>query len=124
MSTARCFSQQKHVGKKYPSFVKIVEVGPRDGLQSEKKIIPPHVKVQFIDLLSRTGLKVIEATSFVSASRVPQMGDNNIVFTGIDKRNDVAYPVLVPNSVGYENAKKCGVKEIAVFSAASETFSQ
>ena len=66
---------------------------------------------------------MIEATSFVSASRVPQMGDNSRVFSDINKHNDIDYPVLVPNLVGYENAIKVGVKEIAVFSAASETFS-
>lgn len=108
---------------RYPSFVKIVEVGPRDGLQSEKTLISTSTKVQFIDLLSRTGLQVIEATSFVSPSYVPQMGDHIDVYEGIEKLPNVNYPVLVPNLVGYENARKAGVKEIAVFSAASDTFS-
>jgi hydroxymethylglutaryl-CoA lyase len=108
---------------RYPSFVKIVEVGPRDGLQSEKTLIQTSTKVQFIDLLSRSGLQVVEATSFVSPSMVPQMADHSAVYDGIEKLANVNYPVLVPNIVGYESAKKVGVKEIAVFSAASDTFS-
>lgn len=116
-------SQRTYSNKRLPSFVKIVEVGPRDGLQSEKQLISTATKVQFIDLLSRTGLRVIEATSFVSAARVPQMGDNSRVFKEIQKLKDVNYPVLVPNVTGYESAKKAGVKEIAVFTAASDTFS-
>jgi len=107
-----------------PSFVKVVEVGPRDGLQNEKTIIPTPTKIEFINRLSDTGLKVIESTSFVSPKWVPQMGDNAEVFKGITKKPGVSYPVLVPNVKGLEKAVEVGVKEIAVFGAASETFSQ
>ncbi|KAK5639700.1 hypothetical protein RI129_012192 [Pyrocoelia pectoralis] len=106
------------------STVRIVEVGPRDGLQNEKSIVPAAVKVDFINRLSRTGLKSIEVTSFVSPKWVPQMGDNTEVFKAIDKMTGISYPVLVPNIKGLESAVKVGVKEIAVFSSASEGFSQ
>ncbi|KAL0099585.1 hypothetical protein PUN28_019776 [Cardiocondyla obscurior] len=105
-------------------FVKIVEVGPRDGLQNEKKIVPMEVKVEFINRLSSTGLRSIEATSFVSPKWVPQMADNSRVFGEINKKDGVSYPVLVPNLKGLESAVAAGVKEIAVFGAASETFSK
>lgn len=109
--------------KRLPSFVKIVEVGPRDGLQAEPVIIPTSVKVNFINLLSKSGLKVIEATSFVHPKMVPQMGDNSTVFNEIVKEPGVNYPVLVPNLVGLNNAIKVGAKEIAVFAAATDSFS-
>lgn len=105
-------------------FVKIVEVGPRDGLQNEKNIVKTETKVNFINKLSETGLKSIEVTSFVSPKWVPQMADNTRVFQEINKKPDVSYPVLVPNVKGLENALKVGVKEIAVFGAASETFTK
>ena len=106
-----------------PSFVKIVEVGPRDGLQAEPVIIATSVKVNLINLLSASGLKVIEATSFVHPVMVPQMGDNSTVFNEIVKEPGVNYPVLVPNITGLNNAIKVGVKEIAVFAAATDSFS-
>lgn len=110
--------------KNFSNFVKIVEVGPRDGLQNETKIIPTSVKVDFINRLSETGLKVIEVTSFVSPKWVPQMGDNAEVFKQIKKYEGVNYPVLVPNAKGLEKAIEIGVKEIAIFGSPSETFSQ
>ncbi len=107
-----------------PKSVKIVEVGPRDGLQNEKGVIPAADKIRFIDLLSDTGLKTIEATSFVSPKWVPQLADAEEVYKGIQKRTGVSYPVLVPNEKGMERALAAGVREIAVFTAASESFNQ
>lgn len=107
-----------------PSTVRIVEVGPRDGLQNEKAIIPTAVKIELIDRLSLTGLRSIEATSFVSPKWIPQLADAAEVFGGIRRRPGVAYPVLVPNLQGYERAIAVGVEEVAVFAAASEAFSQ
>ena len=104
--------------------VKIVEVGPRDGLQNEKGVISAADKIKFIDLLSDTGLKTIEATSFVSPKWVPQLADAEEVYKGIQKKPGVSYPVLVPNEKGMERALAAGVKEIAVFTAASESFNQ
>lgn len=107
-----------------PADVRIVEVGPRDGLQNEKAMIPTADKIALVDRLSATGLRCIEATSFVSPKWVPQMADAAEVFTGIDKRPGVAYPVLVPNLQGYERARAVGATEVAVFSAASEAFNR
>lgn len=107
-----------------PKKVKIVEVGPRDGLQNEAQIIPTEKKIEFIDLLSDTGLQAIEVTSFVSSKWVPQLSDNSEVYSQIKKKNDVSYSALVPNLRGLESAIEAGVKEIAIFGAASETFSQ
>lgn len=109
---------------RYPRSVKIVEVGARDGLQNETHILPTDVKTRFIDKLSTTGLKVIEATSFVSPQWVPQMADGKDVFRRIQKPPYINYPVLVPNIQGLQTALEVGVKEIAVFGAASEGFSQ
>jgi hydroxymethylglutaryl-CoA lyase len=108
----------------YPAQVRIVEVGPRDGLQNEKNAVPVETKVQFIDMLSDSGLASIEAGAFVSPKWVPQMADTDKVFAAIRKKPGVSYPVLVPNEKGMEAALAAGVKEIAVFAAASETFSQ
>lgn len=107
-----------------PKYVKIVEVGPRDGLQNEKSIVPAAVKIDFINRLSDTGIPQIETTSFVSPKWVPQMGDNAEVFQGIKKRPGVAYTTLVPNLKGMEQALKAGCQEIAVFTAASEGFTK
>jgi len=107
-----------------PKFVKVVEVGPRDGLQNQKQIVPTPTKIDFINRLTDSGLKVVECTSFVSPKWVPQMGDNAEVFQKINKKAGVSYPVLVPNVKGLETALKVGVQEVAVFGAASETFSQ
>ncbi len=104
--------------------VRIVEVGPRDGLQNEKTLIPAAAKIELIDRLSATGLRSIEATSFVSPKWVPQLADAAEVYVGIAKRPGVRYPVLVPNEQGYERARAVGVDEIAVFSAASEAFNR
>ncbi len=108
----------------FPKAVRIVEVGPRDGLQNEKEIFPTELKIDFINRLSKTGLKTIEATSFVSPKWIPQLADGAKVLTGIEKVSGVHYPVLVPNVRGFEMAENAGAKEIAVFMAASETFSQ
>ena len=108
----------------YPKSVRIVEVGPRDGLQNEKSIVPVEAKVELINRLSEAGLKTIEAGAFVSPKWVPQMADTDKVYAAIDKKPGVSYPVLVPNAKGMESAVAAGVKEIAVFAAASETFSQ
>jgi len=106
------------------NFVRIVEVGARDGLQNEKALLPADVKIALIDRLSSTGLSVVEATSFVSPKWVPQLADAAQVYTGIRKVPGVTYPVLVPNEQGYERARAVGVTEIAVFTAASEAFNQ
>ena len=107
-----------------PSEVRIVEVGPRDGLQNEKAIVPTAVKIELIDRLSATGLRSIEATSFVSPKWIPQLADAAEVYGGIRRRAGVHYPVLVPNLQGYDRARAVGIEEIAVFAAASEAFSQ
>jgi len=107
-----------------PSFVRIVEVGPRDGLQNEKTFVATADKIELIDRLSGCGFTAIEATSFVSPKWVPQMADAAEVYAGIHRRPGVAYPVLVPNLQGYERARGVGVEEIAVFTAASEAFNR
>lgn len=108
----------------FPNKVKIVEVGPRDGLQNEKRNIPTRTKIEFINRLSETGLKTIEVTSFVSPKWIPQLADGAKVFSSIQKVSGIHYPVLVPNARGMQSALEAGVKEVAVFSAASETFSK
>ena len=107
-----------------PKKVKIVEVGPRDGLQSEATFVPTLIKIDLINRLSALGFSTIEATSFVSPKWVPQMADHTEVFQAIDKRPCVHYPVLVPNLVGFHAAVKAGVKEISIFTAASESFTR
>jgi hydroxymethylglutaryl-CoA lyase len=107
-----------------PTAVRIVEVGPRDGLQNEKTIIPTATKIELVDRLSRTGLRTIEATSFVSPKWIPQLADAAEVFVGIARQPGIAYPVLVPNEKGYERARAVGVEEVAVFTAASEAFTR
>jgi hydroxymethylglutaryl-CoA lyase len=104
--------------------VRIVEVGPRDGLQNEKTQVRTEDKIALIDRLSATGLRTIEATSFVSPKWVPQLADAAQVFARIARRPGIAYPVLVPNAQGYERARAVGVEEIAVFTAASEAFNR
>ena len=105
-----------------PAEVRIVEVGPRDGLQNERVDIGTAAKVELIDRLSRTGLRSIEATAFVSPKWVPQMADAAEVLAGIERMAGIAYPVLVPNEQGYERARVAGATEVAVFTAASEAF--
>jgi len=104
--------------------VKIVEVGPRDGLQNEKVTVPAEVKVDFITALADAGLRVIEAGAFVSPKWVPQMADTAEVYREIPKDPGVEFPVLVPNMRGLDRAIEAGVKSIAIFTAASETFNQ
>jgi hydroxymethylglutaryl-CoA lyase len=107
-----------------PAQVRIVEVGPRDGLQNEKTIIPTTAKIELIDRLTATGLQTVEATSFVSPKWVPQLADAAEVYAGITRKPGVAYPVLVPNLQGYERARAVGATEVAVFTAASEAFNR
>ena len=107
-----------------PKRVKMVEVGPRDGLQNEAVTVPVAVKVELIERLADAGLAVVEAASFVSPKRVPQMADAAEVMARLRRRPGVSYPVLVPNMQGFEAALAAGADEIAVFSAASETFSR
>jgi len=107
-----------------PNSVRIVEVGARDGLQNEKTIVAAAVKIELIDRLSATGLRTIEATSFVSPKWIPQLADAAEVFAAIEKKPGVAYPVLVPNLQGYERAREVGATDIAVFTAASEAFNR
>lgn len=107
-----------------PERVRIVEVGPRDGLQNEAKILPTAVKLELIEKLAQSGLKTIEATAFVSPKWVPQMADHEELLRSLPHGTSVEFPVLVPNMRGYETAIACGAKEVAVFAAASETFSQ
>lgn len=109
---------------KLPQRVRLVEVGARDGLQNEPVIIDSVDKIALINRLSATGLSTIEASSFVSSKRVPQMADAADVMAGIDRLPGVSYPVLVPNLKGLEAALSAGAEEVAVFCAASETFSQ
>ncbi|MXQ93727.1 hypothetical protein E5288_WYG016891 [Bos mutus] len=108
----------------FPKQVKIVEVGPRDGLQNEKNIVPTPVKIKLIDMLSEAGLPVVEATSFVSPKWVPQMADHAEVLKGIQKFPGVNYPVLTPNFKGFQAAVAAGAKEVAIFGAASELFTK
>jgi isopropylmalate/homocitrate/citramalate synthase len=107
-----------------PKRVRIVEVGPRDGLQNEPRTVPTALKVQFIDRLSETGLTAIESTAFVSPKRVPQLADNAQVMAAIRRRAGVSYPVLVPHLRGFEAALAAKAGEIAVFGATTEKFVQ
>ncbi len=105
-------------------FVRIVEVGPRDGLQNEARIVPTQAKVELIERLAEAGLTFIEATAFVSPKWVPQMADHAEVLRGIRRRPGVIYSALTPNLQGFEAALASGATEVAVFAAASETFSR
>jgi hydroxymethylglutaryl-CoA lyase len=107
-----------------PKKVRIVEVGPRDGLQNEAGVVPAAVKIELINRLADAGLQAIEATAFVSPKWIPQLADNAEVMAGIRRKPGVAYPVLVPNMKGFDAALAAGAKEIAVFGAASEAFSR
>jgi hydroxymethylglutaryl-CoA lyase len=111
----------------FPKEIKIVEVGPRDGLQNEKKPIPTEVKLDYILKLLEAGINSLEVTSFVSPKAIPQMGDAKELFTQLDARIDISnyeLPCLVPNMKGYETAKELGVREIALFSATSDEFTK
>ena len=107
-----------------PRKVRLVDVGPRDGLQNEPGSVPASVKIELIERLQDAGVPAVEATAFVSPKWVPQMADHAEVLAGIRKRPGVAYPVLVPNMRGFEAAHAAGAAEIAVFGAATETFSR
>jgi hydroxymethylglutaryl-CoA lyase len=107
-----------------PHRVTIVEVGPRDGLQNEAGVVPTAAKVAFVNALSDAGLPVIEVSAFVSPKWVPQMADAAEVFASITRRDSVRYTALVPNLAGLARAEAAGVREIAIFAAASETFSK
>ena len=107
-----------------PRSVRVVEVGPRDGLQNEKASVPTGQKIHFIQMLAEAGLPVVEATSFVSRRAIPQLSDASEVMAGLTRLPDTAYPVLVPNVKGMERALAAGVRSIAVFTAASESFTR
>lgn len=108
----------------YPTQVRLIDVGPRDGLQNEKQPVPAAIKIELVQRLQEAGLKEIEVTSFVSPKWVPQMADNAEVMAGIERRPDVRYSVLTPNLKGFEAAIASRPDEIVVFGAASEAFSQ
>src|SRR5687768_3239734 len=108
----------------YPDFVKIVEVGPRDGLQNEPREVPTDVKVELIERLADAGLAAVEATAFVSPKWIPQMADHTEVLERIRKKPGVSYPVLTPNLKGFDAARAAGATEVAIFGAASESFSR
>jgi hydroxymethylglutaryl-CoA lyase len=107
-----------------PRQVRMVEVGPRDGLQNEAQIVPAATKIALIERLADAGLGVIEAGSFVSPKWIPQMADTAAVLAGLKRKPGVSYPVLVPNMQGFGAALAAGVEEIAIFAAASESFSR
>jgi isopropylmalate/homocitrate/citramalate synthase len=107
-----------------PKYVRLVEVGPRDGLQNESGEVPTAARIELIDRLADAGLKTIESGSFVSPKWVPRMADTAEVMARIDRREDVSYPVLVPNMKGLEAAVAADAGEIAVFGAATESFSR
>src|SRR3984893_16731039 len=107
-----------------PTSVRVVEVGPRDGLQNEKVLIPTEQKIQFIQMLADAGLPVVEATSFVSPRAIPQLSDASAVMTSVQRLPSTDYPVLVPNLKGMERALAAGVRSIAVFTGASESFTR
>jgi len=106
-----------------PQWVRIVEVGPRDGLQNEKQEVPTKVKLELIERLADAGLPAVEATAFVSPKWVPQMADHTEVLEGIRRKPGVSYPVLTPNLKGFQAALAAGATEVAIFGAASEAFS-
>ncbi|WAR16153.1 HMGCL-like protein, partial [Mya arenaria] len=107
-----------------PSFVKVVEVGPRDGLQNEKELVPTAAKIELVNKLSLAGIRNIEVTSFVSPKWVPQMADHTEVMKGITRYDNVVYSALTPNLKGFEAALEAGASEVAIFGAASESFSK
>src|SRR5215470_9360202 len=109
---------------KLPGKVRMVEMGPRDGLQNEKAEVPTAIKVELIERLADAGLPAVEATAFVSPKWIPQMADHTEVLERIRRKPGVSYPVLTPNLKGFESAKAAGATEVAVFGAASEAFSK
>src|SRR5215470_5895081 len=109
---------------KLPGKVRMVEMGPRDGLQNEKAEVPTAIKVELIERLADAGLPAVEATAFVSPKWIPQMADHTEVLERIRRKPGVDYPVLTPNLKGFESARAAGATEVAVFGAASEAFSK
>ncbi|HEX9813227.1 MAG TPA: hydroxymethylglutaryl-CoA lyase [Burkholderiales bacterium] len=107
-----------------PRTVTVVDVGPRDGLQNERASVPTAIKIELIERLAEAGLPVVEATAFVSPKWIPQMADSAEVLAGLKRKLGVVYPVLTPNIKGFEAAVAAGAEEVAVFGAASESFSQ
>lgn len=112
------------MSNQYPDAVSIVDVGPRDGLQNEKKDVTTRDKIQLVEGLANAGVRRIETGSFVSPKWVPQMADSEAVFAGVQRKEGVVYSALTPNLKGLENAIAAGADEVAVFGAASESFSQ
>jgi hydroxymethylglutaryl-CoA lyase len=113
-----------HTRPGLPARVSVYEVGPRDGLQAEKAVVPLEIKLEFIDRLGEAGLAVIEATSFVSARWVPQLADADELMARLRRRAGVRYPVLVPNQRGFERAVSAGAAELAIFVSATESFAK
>jgi hydroxymethylglutaryl-CoA lyase len=120
--TVRLPSPHRRAG--LPDQVDIYEVGARDGLQNETAVIPVATKAEFIARLVGAGLRTVEATSFVSPRWVPQLGDAEVLFPMLERRPDVRFPVLVPNLAGLERARAAGVRDIAVFGSATESFAR
>src|SRR5438045_928488 len=112
------------MSKSYPKQVKIIEVGPRDGLQNESQPIPTADKLIFIEKLAQAGLTQIEITSFVNPKRIAQLADAMEIVQGVKPHPGITYSALVPNQKGLDRALESGIKRIAVFTAASETFVQ
>ncbi|MBA2396137.1 MAG: hydroxymethylglutaryl-CoA lyase, partial [Ktedonobacteraceae bacterium] len=108
----------------FPASVRVVEVGPRDGLQNEHVQVPTQQKIQFIQMLADAGLPAVEATSFVSPRAIPQLSDATAVMTSLVRLPTTSYPVLVPNLKGMERALASGVRAISVFTSASESFTR
>ena len=108
----------------FPKRVTVYEVGPRDGLQNESRAVPTLAKVRYIEMLADAGLPFVEATSFVSPKAIPQLTDATEVMAGLMRRPGTRYPVLVPNERGMQRALEAGVSDIAVFTAASESFAR
>ena len=131
-NSTKCYNQlqkrfiQSSNTASLPNKVRIVEVGPRDGLQNEPGNVPTNTKLTFIDLLAKSGLSTIEATSFVSPKWVPQMADHKEILKAVNnlQNENLSFPVLVPNVKGLEAALECGATEVAIFGAASESFSR
>jgi hydroxymethylglutaryl-CoA lyase len=117
-------ARPRPVGSTMKQRIKVVDVGPRDGLQNEKQIVPAATKIELIDRLAATGLPVVEATSFVSPKWIPQLADAAEVMAAVKRRAGVAYPVLVPNEQGLARALAAGAQHVAVFTAASDAFNR
>src|SRR4029450_2084609 len=113
-----------HPRPDFPAAVTVYEVGPRDGLQAEKTVVPLEIKLELIDRLGQAGLGVIEATSFVSARWVPQLADADELLAGLRRRHGVRYPVLVPNQQGFERAMAARAYDLAIFVSATESFAK